>query len=50
MMAEPAVGVDGETLRLRFPEGWLDAHPLSRLELEEEAVRLVAAGIELDFT
>jgi exopolyphosphatase/guanosine-5'-triphosphate,3'-diphosphate pyrophosphatase len=39
---------DGETLRLRFPPSWLDDHPLTRLEFEEEAERLAAAGITLD--
>jgi exopolyphosphatase/guanosine-5'-triphosphate,3'-diphosphate pyrophosphatase len=46
---EPMLSVDGETLVLRFPEAWLDAHPLTRLELEEEANWLLAAGIDLDF-
>ena len=45
----PVLSADGDTLVLRFPDGWLDAHPLSRLELEEEAARLIAAGISLDF-
>jgi len=46
---EPVLAGDGDKLVLRFPEGWLDEHPLSRLELEEEAERLSAAGISLDF-
>ena len=46
---EPAVSADGDTLTLQFPDGWLDDHPLSRLELEEEAARLLPAGISLDF-
>ncbi|ESQ16484.1 MAG: hypothetical protein N838_26280, partial [Thiohalocapsa sp. PB-PSB1] len=46
---EPALSADGDTLILRFPEGWLDMHPLSQLELEEEAERVLAAGIKLDF-
>jgi exopolyphosphatase / guanosine-5'-triphosphate,3'-diphosphate pyrophosphatase len=45
----PTLGADGDTLLLRFPEGWLDQHPLTRLELEEEAGRLVPAGLCLDF-
>jgi exopolyphosphatase / guanosine-5'-triphosphate,3'-diphosphate pyrophosphatase len=32
---------------LRFPAGWLDRHPLTRADLEEEAAELAAAGIEL---
>jgi exopolyphosphatase/guanosine-5'-triphosphate,3'-diphosphate pyrophosphatase len=46
---EPVLAANGDTLVLRFPEGWLDEHPLSRLELEEEAERLSAADISLDF-
>lgn len=34
-------------LRLRFPEGWLDAHPLTRADLAQEADYLKAAGIKL---
>ena len=45
----PVLTADGDTLVLRFPDGWLDEHPLSRLELEEEAARLFAADISLDF-
>jgi len=45
---KPEVIADGETLRLRFPANWLDDHPLTRLEFEEEAARLTAAGITLD--
>ncbi len=46
----PDLLVDQSTLILRFPEGWLDAHPLTRLELEEEAERLAAVGLELRFS
>lgn len=35
-------------LALRFPEGWLDERPLTRADLEEEAERLAAVGIELE--
>jgi exopolyphosphatase/guanosine-5'-triphosphate,3'-diphosphate pyrophosphatase len=45
----PVLTADDDTLVLRFPDGWLDEHPLSRLELEEEAARLLAADIGLDF-
>lgn len=44
----PQLEAAGETLRLRFPEGWLDAHPLTRLEFEEEAKRLASAGMSLE--
>jgi len=35
------------SLRLRFPRGWLRAHPLTRADLEHEAAWLGAAGWEL---
>jgi exopolyphosphatase/guanosine-5'-triphosphate,3'-diphosphate pyrophosphatase len=44
----PQLEAEGDTLRLRFPAGWLEAHPLTRLEFEQEAERLAAAGITLD--
>ncbi|MCC7414102.1 MAG: exopolyphosphatase [Gammaproteobacteria bacterium] len=34
-------------LKLRFPDGWLDAHPLSRADLAEEADYLKAIGFKL---
>ncbi|MGD8275848.1 MAG: exopolyphosphatase, partial [Thiohalocapsa sp.] len=43
------LSADADTLVLRFPEGWLDQHPLTHLELEEEASRLLAGGFGLDF-
>lgn len=50
---EPRLAVareaDRDTLVLHFPNDWLDAHPLTRLELEEEASRLETANIGLDF-
>ncbi|NBC48871.1 MAG: exopolyphosphatase [Gammaproteobacteria bacterium] len=45
----PQVSTDDENLSLRFPPDWLDDHPLTRLEFEEEAARLAPAGIRLDF-
>jgi exopolyphosphatase/guanosine-5'-triphosphate,3'-diphosphate pyrophosphatase len=46
---DPVLNADGDRLSLRFPNGWLSVHPLARLELEEEADRLAAAGFDLDF-
>lgn len=46
---DPQVAVTGERLSLSFPDAWLDEHPLTRLELEQEAERLAQAGIGLDF-
>jgi len=42
------VAAAGErSLRLRFPRGWLRAHPLTRADLEQEATWLAGAGWEL---
>ena len=40
---------EGDTLTVAFPPGWLDAHPLTRTDLEQERAYLVAAGVELRF-
>ncbi len=45
----PMLSAKEERLSLRFPPGWIEDHPLTRLELEEEAQRLAVAGIALDF-
>lgn len=45
----PMLTATEERLSLRFPPGWIEDHPLTRLELEEEAQRLAVAGIALDF-
>jgi exopolyphosphatase / guanosine-5'-triphosphate,3'-diphosphate pyrophosphatase len=34
-------------LLLKFPPGWLDRHPLTRADLEDEQVRLYEVGFEL---
>lgn len=36
-------------LRLRFPKGWLERHPLTRADLAQEAQYLAEAKIELKF-
>ncbi|RRQ21283.1 exopolyphosphatase [Thiohalobacter thiocyanaticus] len=36
-------------ISLRFPTGWLEAHPLTRAGLEEERDYLAAAGLRLEF-
>lgn len=38
---------DADSLRLRFPEEWLQAHPLTAADLELEADYLKAAGMKL---
>jgi exopolyphosphatase/guanosine-5'-triphosphate,3'-diphosphate pyrophosphatase len=40
-----AVGAVKGGLSIGFPEGWLDAHPLTRADLEQEKKYLAAAGI-----
>ena len=38
-----------EALSVAFPPGWLDGHPLTRADLEQEQAYLAAAGIGLSF-
>jgi exopolyphosphatase/guanosine-5'-triphosphate,3'-diphosphate pyrophosphatase len=45
----PELHAAGDSLSLGFPDDWLCAHPLTQLELEEEATLLGAAGITLGF-
>lgn len=47
--AEFVLEVKGKSLSLRFPAGWLDEHPLTQADLEQEANYLNAAGYELSF-
>ena len=44
------VAVDGSRIALRFEPGWLEAHPLTRADLDQEAEWLAAAGFRLTFT
>ncbi|MBT8445694.1 MAG: exopolyphosphatase [Gammaproteobacteria bacterium] len=41
--------VDGTTLKLKFPAGWLDDHPLTSADLETEAQYQKSAGHKLKF-
>ena len=34
-------------LELKFPRGWLDKHPLTRADLEDERIRLHVVGFEM---
>lgn len=43
----PMLNPDGEDLRIGFPDGWLEGHPQTQLELEQEAERLLVADIRL---
>ena len=44
-----AVLAHGGSLAVAFAPGWLDAHPLTRADLEQERAYLAAAGIGLRF-
>lgn len=44
----PVVSPEGGLVRIRFPDDWLERHPQTRLELEQEAERLLAADIRLE--
>ncbi len=44
-----SVSARKRSLALGFPSGWLDEHPLTRVDLEREAKILAGAGIRLAF-
>lgn len=41
------VSVDGPEMHLEFPPGWLEDHPLTRADLQQEACFLATAGLAL---
>jgi exopolyphosphatase/guanosine-5'-triphosphate,3'-diphosphate pyrophosphatase len=47
----PSIKLSGKKkgLSIAFPSGWLEGHPLTRADLEEEAALLRKAGYELEF-
>ncbi|RME35328.1 MAG: exopolyphosphatase, partial [Gammaproteobacteria bacterium] len=45
----PELRVDGRHLHLRFAGNWLDANPLTRADLEQEAQALRTAKVLLSF-
>jgi len=47
----PFIGltVEENSLELTFPEGWLKRHPLTKMELRQEEVRLEEAGFTLNY-
>jgi exopolyphosphatase/guanosine-5'-triphosphate,3'-diphosphate pyrophosphatase len=47
----PPLGITAtrRKLRLAFPEGWLESHPLTRADLEQEARYLAALDLKLSF-
>lgn len=42
------LSVEGPRIRLAFPHGWLEAHPLTRADLAYEQALLARAGFALD--
>lgn len=44
---ELTLSVDSENLLLQFPPGWLDEHPLTQADLEQETGYLKSAGFKL---
>ena len=44
---ELTVEADGRSLRVVFPSGWLDEHPLTAADLRQEAAYIEAAGYTL---
>lgn len=47
---DPVMSVNGNNMELKFPAGWLVAHPLPQMELEQESKLLKAAGFRLKFS
>lgn len=43
----PGIRVDGNRVWLQFAPGWLDEHPLTRADIEQEAAYFSVAGFEL---
>lgn len=41
--------VAGDEIQLRFPDGWLEAHPLTRADLDEERELLRGGGFRLQY-
>lgn len=44
-----AINLDSNLINLRLPENWLDQHPLTRADLEQESAYLRACDTELRF-
>ena len=49
--ARPHIGltVDENSLELTFPDNWLKRHPLTKMELRQEEIRLEEAGFTLGY-
>lgn len=46
----PEIDATRRKLRLGFPPGWLESHPLTRADLEQETRYLAALGLKLGFS
>ncbi|MCG8124084.1 MAG: exopolyphosphatase, partial [Candidatus Thiodiazotropha taylori] len=46
----PRIEAEDNRISLVFPEDWIEHHPLTRAELEQEANYLEAAGFLLRFS
>jgi exopolyphosphatase/guanosine-5'-triphosphate,3'-diphosphate pyrophosphatase len=46
-LPELSLQSDGQRYELSFPRNWLDRHPLTRVDLEEEAGQYTALGLQL---
>ena len=46
---EVTLSINNSNLKLAFPSGWLEEHPLTHLELKQEESQLQAAGFRLSF-
>ncbi|WP_210396534.1 exopolyphosphatase [Motiliproteus sediminis] len=44
-----AVALNDTTLALRFPENWLEQHPLTQADLEQESAYLKPVELQLDY-
>ena len=47
-LPSPQLSASGSRFLLEFPPGWLDEHPLTRADLDEEARQLDAFGVVLE--
>ena len=49
LKASVTLTADGKRLVLKFPDGWLKSHPLSKMELKQEKKYLKSAGFKLKY-
>lgn len=45
-----SLAAENKSVRLAFPPGWVDDHPLTRADLDDEATALAEAGYTLQFS